>query len=405
MLPTDSMDRRQLIAICICFCLMVFEATITLGVMPVHVVRLGADSASTGLYLAFNFFGVTIGNIVGGWLSDRTGQRKRITLISYMLWIPAALLITQATTVAGIILTTGLMWLPGGVAISALNSILGLSAGENERGRVFGWTALAAGLGGLIAGLIGGNIAERWGFPVLFVIMAMVAGVMLIVTSTIRDVATRSDTRLRIKNESDTPAVARAGVGSLVYMLLLANFFARLGSTASDLGRPLTMIRLEMNATDVSSAIAFSAAATLPLPLILGWLSDRIRRKHLLILFYGFGAMGILLLIVASAPWHFWFSAALVSVINASNGVGQAYIADLSDTKIIGRSLSLFNSSNFIASMIGLGGAGYVMGGIGIHPTLLLGASSLVIAMFILLQMRSTAPKLTGGIMDAATSK
>lgn len=391
----QNMDKRQLIPICICFGLMVFAATITIGVMPVYVVRLGADAASTGLFLAFNFFGVTVGNILGGWLSDRTGQRKRLTLISYLLWIPSALLITQATTVAGVALTAGLMWLPGGIALSAMNSILALSADEKERGSVFGWVTLAGGLGGLIAGLIGGRIAEQWGFPVLFVMMAVGAGVMFIITiTTIRDVVTTPERTLQTENKSSATMITQASVGSLVYMLLVANLFARLGPTASDLGRPLVMLELKMDATAVSNAIAFSSAVTLPLPLILGWLSDRIGRKRLLILFYGIGALGVLLLMVASAPWHFWISAALSSVINATNGVGQAYIADLSDAKTIGRSLSLFSSSNFIASMIGLGGAGYVMQGIGINPTLLLGASLIIIGLIILLRMRSAAPKL-----------
>jgi MFS family permease len=350
--------------------------------------------------MAFSFFGATVGNILGGWLTDRIGQRKRIALIGYLLWIPAALLLTQATTVIGVILVSGLMWLPGGIAIAALNTIVGLSAGPNERGRIFGFVALASGTGGLIAGLIGGSIAERWGFPVLFVIMAVVAFVMLLITSTIRDVATQSnDTKLPLQSETDVPMVVSVGVGILVYMLLLANFFARLGPTVSDLGRPLVMLQLKMNATDVSRAIAFSAAVTLPLPLLLGWLSDRVGRKRLLIVFYGFAAAGILLLSMATAHWHFWLSAALVSFVNASNGVGQAYVTDLSDAKIIGRSLSLFTSSNLIASMIGLGGAGYVMQGIGINPALLLGVSSLVIAMIFLLRMRPEAPKLAGDMM------
>jgi MFS family permease len=165
------------------------------------------------------------------------------------------------------------------------------------------------------------------------------------------------------------------------------------------------MLQLNMNTVDVSNAIAVSAAITLSLPLILGWLSDRVGRKRLLVLFYGLGTVGILLLSVANLPWHFWLSAALVSVINASGGVGQAYVADLSDAKVVGRSLSLYTSSQFIASMIGLGGAGYVMQGIGINPTLLLGAFSLVIAIFILLAIRPAARGLTGSTMGAAISK
>ncbi|MEZ4669304.1 MAG: MFS transporter [Anaerolineae bacterium] len=395
------MDKRQLLAICICFCLMVLIATLTLGVQPVYVVRLGADAATTGIYLAFNFLCVTIGNVAGGWLSDRFGQRKRITLIGYLLWIPASLLMTQATTVGTIILTSGLMWLVGGIPIGALNGIIGLSAGANERGRVFGWVGMAGGLGGLIAGLIGGRIAEEWGFNSLFVLMAILASVMFLITLYIRNV-TSMPVEPQPQHESKDAIVVTGSVGSLVYLLLIANLIARLGPTTSDLGRPLVMLQLGLDATGVSNAIAFSAAVTLPLPLIMGWLSDRIGRKFLLIACFGAGSLGVLLLIVASVPWHFWFSAALVSIVNASGGVGQAYIADLSEARLIGRSLSLYNSSNFIAAVIGLASAGYVMQAIGINATLVLGAALLFAGIVILLYVQPSARKMTSNVVKAA---
>jgi MFS family permease len=402
MTQTHSMDRRQLLVICICFGLMVFEATLTLGVIPVHVVRLGADPAATGLYMAFSFFGVTAGNILGGWLTDRFGQRKRHALIGFLLWIPAALLLTQATTVPGITFISGLMWLPGGIAIAALNSIVGLSAGEHERGRVFGLMTLSTGAGGLIAGLIGGSIAEQWGFPALFVLMAILPGVMLLITTSIRDVSPVPASTPQTPAEPAVSETMQVRPGVMVYLLLLATLFARLGLTVSDLGRPLAMLQINLNAADISNAIAFSAAATLPLPLILGWLSDRIGRKRLLVLFYSLGAVGILLLTMATEPWHFWLSAALAGVIIASNGIGQAYIADLSDAKTIGRNLSLFTSSGFIASMIGLGGAGYIMQGVGIQSTLLMGVGSLVIAVLLLLRMHPVTSSRTSEMIEAA---
>lgn len=400
MQAAQSVDRQQLLAICVCFCLMLIVAVITIAVMPVYVIQLGADPAATGLYMAFAFFGVTAGNIIGGWLTDRIGKRKRFVLIGYLLWMPASLLLTQATTVISVTLIAGLMWIPGGVVVAALNSIIGLSAGADERGRVFGWAALASGLGGLIAGLTGGAIAEQWGFTVLFIIMTAIVGLMLLISLTIRDVETPPQARV----SSGQTTVKQAAVGSLVFMLLAANFFARLGPTVSDLGRPLVMLQLNMNAVDVSSAIAFSSFVTLPLPLILGWLSDRVGRKRLLIVFYGLTAVGVLLLRSASLPWHFWLSAALVNTINSSGGVGQAYIADLSDASSIGRSLSLFTSSQFLASMIGLGGAGYVMQGIGIENTLLLGTALVVIAIVILLWMRPPALKPAGDVVGAPVS-
>lgn len=378
------MNRRQLLAICICFGIVVFEATTTVGLMPVYVVRLGADSAITGAFLAFQFFTVSISNIAGGWLSDRFGQRKRMLLISFLLWIPLALLMTQATTVAEVILTTGLLWLPGGVAVAILNIITGLSATASERGRVFGWISLSGGIGGLIAGLISGPIAEAWGFPAVFVILAVGAGVMFLVALSIQDAPAAP------KIDSHLPAV-QVGVGSLVYLLLAANLFARLGLFTSDLGRPLAMTGLGLDAAAVSSAIAFSSAVTLPLPLLMGRLSDRLGRKRLLIACYGVGSLGVLLLSVATATWHFWLSAALAAVINTTNGLGQAYVADLAHPEALGRSMSMLSTSTFLAGIIGLGGAGYIMQTVGINPTVVLGACLPVIGIGLMLQLRPKA--------------
>ena len=377
------MNRTQLLAICVCFGLIVFEASITVGVMPVYAVQLGADSATTGIFLAFQFLTVGLGNIAGGWLSDRFGQRKRMLLICFLLWIPAALLMTQATTLPSLILTTGVLWLPGGVTVATLNIITGLSAAPHERGRVFGWISLSSGTGSLIAGLIGGPFAERWGFPALCLMLAAGALVMFLIARYIRDAPPRP-----VPAASDTSSSpAPAGIGSLIYLILTANLFARLGAFTSDLGRPLAMTGLGLDAAAVSGAIAFSSALTLPLPLIMGRLSDRMGRKRLLIACYGVGSLGILILSVAGAPWHFWLSAALAATINASNGLGQAYIADLAKPEALGRSMSLLSTTSFFAGIIGLGGAGYVMQAIGISATVILGALLPLIGIGIILRL------------------
>ena len=397
-----KIDKGQLIGIFICICLITLIATFTLGILIVYVVRLGADEGTAGIYLATGFFTVTIGNMIGGWLTDRIGQRKRVTLISYVLWIPAALLSTQATTVTGVILTTGLMWLIGGVAVATLNSLMGLSAGESERGHVFGLIGLAGNLGGLIVGLFGGQIADRWGFIIIYVLMAVLVGVMFIVTVVlIHDVDPLPASHPHKESHAEKPA--SIGVGTVVWMLLLANLLARLGTSPSDLGRPLIMLKLGLDTTAVGNAIAVSSAVTLPLPFIMGRLSDRIGRKRLLILCFGVAALGVLLLTGASLPWHFWLVAALTSLVNATGGVGQAYIADLTEAKSIGRSLSLYNSSNFISGMIGLGGAGYVIHAIGVNAALIVGACLIGTSIVLLLRMRSAAPKLVVDLAEATT--
>jgi MFS family permease len=152
------------------------------------------------------------------------------------------------------------------------------------------------------------------------------------------------------------------------------------------------MTGLGLDAASVSGAIAFSSAVALPLPLIIGRLSDRLGRKRLVALCYGVGAVGILLLIPAAAPWQFWLSASLTAAINATIGVIQAYVADLVPPQAMGQGMGLFNMTTFVAGIVGLSGAGYVIQSFGINTTLLLGGCLPLIAIALVLRQRQPAP-------------
>jgi MFS transporter, YNFM family, putative membrane transport protein len=393
MVSVFTKHQRQLLVLCLCIGMITFEGATTVGLLPVYAVQLGADPATTGAFLAFDFFTVALGTIVGGWLSDRIGHRKQMLLISCAIWIPAALLMTQATDILQLILTTGLMWFPGGIAVAIVNSLAGLSAAEGERGRFLGWTALAGGAGGLVAGLISGPIADRWSFPALFLVMAAVAGLMFVIAIFVQDKVAKRD-----PTQSGVRPAAQPAIGRLFYLVLLANLFARLGVFTSDLSRPLAMTGLGFDAASVSGAIAFSSAITLPLPLILGRLSDRFGRKRLLALCYGIGTIGILLLIPATAPWQFWLSASLAATINGTIGLAQAFVVDLVPPQAMGRGMGLYNTTTFLAGIVGLSGAGYVIQAFGISTTLLLGACLPLLAIGLVL--RQPAPH----IEEAAVS-
>lgn len=371
MLAAITMNKRQLLALCLCSGLIIFQGATTTGVLPVYALRLGADSAATGLFQAAGFGGVMVGNIIGGWLSDRVSRRKALMLISLALWIPAALLLTQAASVAALTLMAGLMWIPGGIANAMVVTIMGLSAPGPERGKAFGLMGMSMAIGSLVTGLASGPIAERWGFPALFVVMAALVAAKLVIATFITDPPARPKT---------TTAAAPVQLGRLFYVLVLANLFSRLGMFSSDLVRPLAMTALDYDAAAVSSAIAVSAAVTIPLPLVLGWLSDRLGRRRFILISYGVGALGLLLLIPASALWHFWLSASLVATIFTTNGVTQAFAADIVPPGTMGRGISLLITSNFLAGILGLGGAGYIMRLLGKDVTLLLGAGLLLCA-------------------------
>jgi len=391
MLSAISMNKRQLLLLCLCLGLIPFQAALTIRLLPVYAVRLGADPAITGLFVAFAFLAVTLGNITGGWLSDWFGMRKVILLISCLVWIPADLLLTQATTIQRLIGLIGLVWFPGGIAFAMLSIIAALSTVEGERGKVFGLIALASGSGSLLAGLIGGPIAERWGFPVLFMVMAAATLIILVIAIFIQDKPTPRKAA-QPRPHDGAPAGEQPSIGHLLKLLLVAHLLVRLGQFIGGLGSPLAMTRLGFDATDVSSTIAVSAAITLPLPLLLGWLSDRAGRQQFLIVAYGLCALGVLLLIPALWLWQFWLSASLLAIVEATNGVAQAFVADLAPPQAMGRAISLFNTTSMFAGIVGLSGAGYLIQTIGSSPTLLLGACLPLVAIGLLLRLRKPAP-------------
>src|SRR5437762_3505836 len=58
-----TMNRQQLLALCLCTGLIIFEGTTTVGLLPVYALRLGADPATTGAFLAVAFLTLTVGNL------------------------------------------------------------------------------------------------------------------------------------------------------------------------------------------------------------------------------------------------------------------------------------------------------------------------------------------------------
>ena len=72
------MEKKQLAALFACGLVGWTIAQGTLALLPVYAVRLGADPAWAGYYLALAFVAVTLGTLAAGWLSDRFQRRKAL---------------------------------------------------------------------------------------------------------------------------------------------------------------------------------------------------------------------------------------------------------------------------------------------------------------------------------------
>ena len=374
-------SKRQITALSLCIIVALTIGNAIMALLPVYATKLGMDSASTGNYMALAFFALSSGSILAGWLSRRFRFHKPFLVAIGFINIPVYWLMQYITYFGLLMLAVSFVWFLGGISFAMTNILAGLSSSELERGKVFGIVALAMGIGTLIGGGIAGPIADRWNFSALLAVSAVFqsiyAGVALLLEDKKSDpIHTNSHT------ESST------SLGSPFYFLLAANVIASVAMFVSNLGRPLGMNALQFDATAISSVVAVGSAITLPVPALVGWLSDRIGRKGLIAACYLVGALGMAMLIVSTSLWHFWLSSVLISFISVSNGLTAALVSDVIPRRSLGLGLSLLNTGGFLAGIIGFSGTGYVIQSMGLPTTFMLGATLPLIAIILLLPMR-----------------
>src|SRR5512139_3000663 len=172
------MSKKQLSALFICSLIPWTLGNGLLPLLPVYASELGASPALAGYYLAFSYLALALGTLAAGWLSDRFQKRKRWLIFTGLVNLPLIWLMGQASNVWQLAALTAVVWLLGGLALALTMILAGLFAGPEERGSIFGILALTNGLGAVLGGLGFGTIADRWGYPALFAVLAGVAAIL-----------------------------------------------------------------------------------------------------------------------------------------------------------------------------------------------------------------------------------
>jgi MFS family permease len=130
----------------------------------------------------------------------------------------------------------------------------------------------------------------------------------------------------------------------------------------------------------------------LPLPLLLGLLSDRVGRKRFLTLCFLSATAGLLGLVFSTSLWHFWITSTLITVSFITGAIGTALVTDIVPQESLGRGLSLFGATNWIGGILGCAGAGYAVQHFGPVSTFVAGALLPLMAVGLLIAIRRTRP-------------
>jgi MFS family permease len=306
----------------------------------------GASAALLGLVEGLADLSASSLNYYAGWLSDRSGKRKVFALAGYGFSTLAKVILLVSNSVTGLTVFRVIERLGKGFRGPPRDAWLSSVAGTEKRGFAFGvHKALdksGAVLGPLVAyGLLTGLGDGAETYKVLFWVAMVPAVLGVVALGLVKDQPAPSRIRenLFATFKQLSPAYKRylvtAGVFSLAYFsfgfsLLRAH---SVGFTVTD-----TVLLYAL----------FNIACVIAAPLI-GKLSDRVGRPHMIMLGYGTYAVLSLGFAFATEKWHilvlFLMYGLFYAIDEAQN---KAFIADLE----VERRASAMGMYSFVTGMV-----------------------------------------------------
>ena len=360
------MQRKQLVALFTCVFISAINGSTTLALLPVYMQQLGANESSTGVYFGLAFSALALGAMVSGWLSDRFQRRKLSLLLAGAVAMPTTFLMGQVDNLMILTMLTMVVWFIGSFTGTTISIIAGIYANPAARGLIFGAIAAAPGLSRIVSGSTSGAIVDRWGFSVLFMVLAVVWVGQVIVSFVIED------KRIVLPSDEQSVPSSTVPMGRVIWFLIVAYFLIYVTNFSGNLGQPLAMNALEFDTSSISSLVAITGLVALPLPFLIGWLSDRLGRRPLLILICAVVSLGAFTLSFASELWQFWLSAALLGFSSSARSVGQAYVTDLVPPRILSIAISRLSAASPLGGIVGFGLTGVVIQGVGVQTAFLM---------------------------------
>ncbi len=374
-----TISRKQLATLFVVNIILWIGPNSLMTMLPVYAVRLGAEPAAIGNFLGIGILAMPIGGVLAGWLADRFQRRKILLAAAALLNVPTIWLMGQAADLGQLTLLTGSYWFLQAIGLGMIINLAGLSAGESERGNVFGILGVTGPVGGVVAGAVSGVIVNRWGFPALFLAVALCYVLALLIALLVEE-----KTVAPAESQAVSGSPSPVALGGAFYFMLVANLMAFGCGFVGNLGKPLQMDGLGFDPEAISAVAAIGSAVSIPLPFLLGWLSDRMNRYYLVAFCFLIGALGLFALVGSNLMWHFAVASSLLPVVGASMGIGQALVTDLVPSKSLGMALALYGAAIQIGIAIGLISSGHAIQSFGLTASYIGGAVLTLVAIGLL---------------------
>lgn len=172
LLPGNISVRRMVFTLAAVIAIGPLSIDMYLPSLPAMQAHFGADTASTQLTLSAYFFGLALGQLIYGPITDRLG-RKRPLLFGLGLYALVSLGCALAPSMDSLILLRFLQALGGCAGMVITRAMVRDCFPPQEMARVLSTLVLIMGVAPILAPLVGAQIYILMGWSAIFIVMAV----------------------------------------------------------------------------------------------------------------------------------------------------------------------------------------------------------------------------------------
>jgi MFS family permease len=326
--------------------------------LPVYLTKLGADVAEVGLVFSLASLVPIVLQIFGGWLSDSIGRLRTIALGA----------VAASLGYIGFVFAPSWEWMIGALCLEyisgalvgpSFSAFIAEQSSEETRGRVYGITGAIYLVVGVIGPILGGFLAERYGFQALMA----VACVLYLSAAALRVwMATAERFTGSVRTEALSLASLRSKVGAMAALLLSGGVITWVFITdgVRDIAfrlshemEPLYFAQVgEMSIEQIGWLSAIFSTAVMLVSLPAGWITDRQGERVTIAAGFFLQFTGLTIFLFSS---NFWGFALAVTVTGLGEGLlGPAFnsfVSKIVPDNMRGMAFGLFQTSLGVISL------------------------------------------------------
>ena len=361
------------------------------GLLPVFLVTvLGASTEMVGLIEGVGEATASISKLFSGWLSDRLGRRKALTIVGYGLGALSKPLFALAPTASFVLAARFSDRIGKGIRGAPRDALVGDMVPAGLRGAAYGLRqaldTVGAFAGPLLAIALMALLHDN--FRLIFWI-ALIPGLIsvLVLVMGVREPPHQAAAKETPVKVSDLKTIGSAywivvGVGAVLTLARFSEAFLILRAQNAGLSLALApLVLVIMNIVYALSAYP------------LGALSDRIDRKKMLAL--GFATLIAADIVLATAP-----NLAIVMIgvalwglhMGMTQGLLSALVADEAPANLRASAFGVFNFASGVALLLASLIAGFLWEQIGPSATFIAGAAFTALGLCVLFLTRRANP-------------